>query len=176
MYWRAGEELNSAAAIDSLLHARGFAFSNLHQIIIGNSMSVAVKIANQGIDRHSKYLTISSHFNSCRFLTNDENGDALLRLTVNESLQAEFNRSILIPGFRPPDVRTRKYDAVTADGARPVILSYLCDLMSLINLDQSPPGFKGSPIVLCFDYQVEAQQQVIGGMTEVRAIEAKIPT
>jgi len=41
-------------------------------------------------------------------------------------------------------------------------------LLALLNTDPAPRGFAYSPILLCFDYQAEAMQSIVGPKIEVR--------
>ncbi|MBP0973931.1 MAG: hypothetical protein J5851_08505, partial [Oscillospiraceae bacterium] len=175
LYWRPATEHNLAAAIQSILIEKGFRCDTIRQIIIGSTLRVAETIAKQGMDRSSRYLTVSKYYDKCHFITNDSNGDALLRLIINPELATDFEKSIMIPAFLPPPYPTRSYDAVTPDGSRPVILNYQFELSSLILIDTTPDGFSQPPILLCLDYQVDIIQKIVGAMIEVRAIEKEMP-
>ena len=50
-----------------------------------------------------------------------------------------------------------------------MILGYQFDLLALLNIDATPHGFVYSPILLCFDYQVETVQAIVGPKIEVRS-------
>jgi hypothetical protein len=176
MYWRNPTELNTAASINALLEARGLPCDLMCQVIIGTNMRVAEKITRPGVNVRSKFITLDDEFNNCYFITNDEDGEALLRLITNRRLQESFIRSFMKDTYKPLDTVNRAVDAVTLDGQRPVIFSYECDLLRLASIDLVPIGFEETPIILCLDYQVDAIQNIVGGMVEVRAIQTPIPT
>ena len=47
MYWMKNSEENYAAAVKSLLLARGFGITSIHQIVIGSTMSVAQRLCQE---------------------------------------------------------------------------------------------------------------------------------
>lgn len=167
MYWQRFNEENTVAAIETLLLARGFNCTSFSQVIIATNSSVAVKIAKQRVNGQSRYFTVSSAYNSCFFVENNAYGDNLLSLIVNPKKQAMLNQRIL-EEYAEPTIKSRSYDAVTKDGLRPVVLAYPFDLLALLNTDPAPRGFAYSPILLCFDYQAEAMQSIVGPKIEVR--------
>jgi len=93
----------------------------------------------------------------------------LLSTTIDPDKRQIENKKALM-GFNPPAIATREYDAVTRDGLRPVILNYQCDLLALLNICYAPYGFSESPILLCYDYQVDTLQTIVGPLIEVRSI------
>ncbi len=78
MYWMKNSEENYAAAIKSLLLARGFHISLIHQVVIGSTMSVAQRLCHSAKAFGNKYFVVSTFFAQCLFLTNNHEGDALL--------------------------------------------------------------------------------------------------
>lgn len=176
MYWMNNEEHNTVASINSLLSARGFHTEITSQVIIGNNMRVAKRIARMGVDGQSRYFVITNEVNNCYFLTNDFNGDALLRIIIDPEASLAEDRRFLT-GYRLPAYENARYDAITPDGLRPVTLGYQCDLKDLINMDEAPPGFqKGqTPIVLCYDYQADVLQTIVKPSIEVLPITGGTP-
>jgi hypothetical protein len=175
MYWRAPTELNTFFSVQALLRSRGFECDIWSQVIIGSNMHVAEKIARRGVDVRGKYLSLDSQFNNSYYVTNDANGDALLRLITYGDLREQFNRNILSESYRMPDSVNRRFDALTSDGRRPVILCYQCDLLKLAAIRKHESGYDETPIILCMDYQVDAIQRIVGGRIEVQAIQTPIP-
>ena len=53
-----------------------------------------------------------------------------------------------------------------------LILHYQCDLLKLSDIRPIPEGFRGSPIMLCFDYQTQTVQGIVGPAIEVRPVES----
>ncbi len=174
IYWRRNEEENSVAMVEALLMARGFPCDNKRQVIIGNNMHVAQKIFKQGLNSQSRYLSVSDYFSHCHYLTNDKDGDELLRVMINEKLADEFESRVMIPAYREPDHQTRAYDAVTLDGRQAVILNYQFDLLALLRFNSVPEGFKENPIILCLDYQADTIQGMASVQVEVRAIPERL--
>ena len=169
MYWMRSTEENTIASIETMLNARGFHCESFSQVVIGSRMKVAEKIAHHRVNTQSRYFTVSDAYQNCFFIVNSVQGDELLATIVNPERRHEANRNALA-GYKPPSVLTRDYDAVTQDGQRPVILNYQCDLLALLNINQAPYGFTQSPILLCYDYQVDSVQTIVGPLIEVRAI------
>lgn len=169
MYWMKNEEENTVASIHSLLSARGFRTEITSQAVIGNNMRVAKRIARLGINKPSRYFVITDAFNNCYFLTNDINGDDLLRIIIDPAASFKEDRRFL-NGYRIPDYENATYDALTPDGLHPVMLGYQCDLFTLLNMDETPRGFNWSPIVLCYDYQADVLQSIVKPSIEVRPV------
>ena len=76
-----------------------------------------------------------------------------------------------LQGYGPAPKWTRYCDGLSVEDDRPVILGYHFDLLRLQDLDGSHAGFQESPIVLCFDYQREAIQSIVGALIEVRTFD-----
>ena len=168
MYWMQNNEENTVASIDTLLTTRGFECKTFSQVIIANNLSIAPKIAKYNINHRSRYFTVSDTYNNCFYVENSARGDFQLRAICDPQWQQAVNRFAL-SGFKEPPTPARTYDAVTPDGSRAVILGYQFDLLALLNIDATPHGFVYSPILLCFDYQVETVQAIVGPKIEVRS-------
>lgn len=173
MYWMKNSEENYAAAVKSLLLARGFGITSIHQIVIGSTMSVAQRLCHGAKPFGNKYFIVSTFFAQCLFLTNNKEGDTLLKLILHDELAMEINRAALSP-FHPPRIPTREYDAIETSLDRPVLLNYQCDLLMLSDIHPMPEGFRGSPIMLCFDYQTQVIQRIVGPAIEVRPLESRL--
>lgn len=162
-----------AAAVKSLLLARGFGITSIHQIVIGSTMSVAQRLCHGAKPFGNKYFVVSTFFAQCLFLTNNKEGDTLLKLILHDELAMEINHAALSP-FHPPRIPTREYDAIETSLDRPVLLNYQCDLLMLSDIHPMPEGFRGSPIMLCFDYQTQVIQRIVGPAIEVRPLESRL--
>jgi hypothetical protein len=168
MVWFPATEDNTAAVIETILHARGLNCEVRSQIIIGSNMSVAEKITHSNkTGRNDRYFSVSNAYNNCYFLTNNQEGDELLETILDQQKQQRLNTKTL-SHYRPPASNTRQYDAVTRDGTQPITLNYKCDLLTLLNFDYTPNGFSGCPIMLCLDYQQDVVQRILGPLAEVR--------
>ena len=44
----------------------------------------------------------------------------------------------------------------------------------LSDIHPMPEGFRGSPIMLCFDYQTQVIQRIVGPAIEVRPLESRL--
>lgn len=121
----------------------------------------------------NKYFVVSTFFAQCLFLTNNKEGDTLLKLILHDELAMEINHAALSP-FHPPRIPTREYDAIETSLDRPVLLNYQCDLLMLSDIHPMPEGFRGSPIMLCFDYQTQVIQRIVGPAIEVRPLESRL--
>ena len=171
MYWMKNSEENYAAAVKSLLLARGFGVTTIHQVVIGSTMSVAQRLCHSAKPFGNKYFVVSTFFAQCLFLTNNPDGDSLLKIILNPDMALELNQAILAP-YHPPRTPNREYDAIDVQHDKPVILNYQCDLLKLSDIRPIPEGFRGSPIMLCFDYQTQTVQGIVGPAIEVRPVES----
>lgn len=171
MYWMKNSEENYAAAVKSLLLARGFGVTTIHQVVIGSTMSVAQRLCHSAKPFGNKYFVVSTFFAQCLFLTNNPDGDSLMKIILNPDMALELNQAILAP-YHPPRTPNREYDAIDVQHDKPVILNYQCDLLKLSDIRPIPEGFRGSPIMLCFDYQTQTVQGIVGPAIEVRPVES----
>lgn len=161
MYWMKNSEENYAAAIKSLLIARGFGVTTIHQVVIGSTMSVAQRLCHSAKPFGNKYFVVSTFFAQCVFLTNNADGDNLLKIILHPDMALKINQAMPAP-YHPPRTPNREYDAIDVLLDRPVILNYQCDLLKLSDITPMPGGFRGSPIMLCFDYQAQTVQGIVG--------------
>lgn len=90
-------EENYAAAVKSLLLARGFGVTTIHQVVIGSTMSVAQRLCHSAKPFGNKYFVVSTFFARCLFLTNNPDGDSLLKIILNPDMALELNQAILAP-------------------------------------------------------------------------------
>lgn len=170
MYWARTQEENHVAGIQTLLTSRGFPEMTPSQVVIGTSMPVVKRIARSenGYQR-SHYFVVSGFFSKCFFLTNNAEGDRLLRLIIDPSLRLPFEKRLL-EGYCQPHHPTREYDAIEGATLRPVKLAYTCDLRRLTSNMLQPLDNPRKPILLCMDYQTQVLQELVGGDAEIRPI------
>ena len=107
MYWMKNSEENYAAAIESLLNARGFGVTTIHQVVIGSKMSVAQRLCHSAKPFGNRYFVVSTFFARCIFLTNNMDGDNLLRLILHPDVALKLNQTILSPYQRKCSIITR---------------------------------------------------------------------
>lgn len=169
MFWMRLSEENYAARTKTLLNRRSFSANYVSQIMIGSNMGVAAKLCRSPKTFGDRFFVVSRFYSGCHFITNNSEGDELLSMIIFPEQTAAFNRRVLAP-FQPPEYATREYDAVEVSSNRPVILNYTCDLCLLASANPKPKGLDGRPIMLCFDYQTQTVQDILGPSTEVRPI------
>ena len=169
MFWMRSTEENFAGTVQSLLNVRGFRIRVLRQVVLGDKMNLAAKLCRRSVYKGTKYFVLSNFFNNCYFVTNDREGERQFRSLWDVDTAQQYNQRALV-GCRPPDRMTREYDAIDVAEGRPVILNYMCDLLTLPGIDYAPVGFDDSPIIKCFDFQVPILQQLVGSLAEVRGI------
>lgn len=124
-------------------------------------MSVAQRLCHSAKPFGNKYFVVSTFFAQCVFLTNNADGDNLLKIILHPDMALKINQAMPAP-YHPPRTPNREYDAIDVLLDRPVILNYQCDLLKLSDITPMPGGFRGSPIMLCFDYQAQTVQGIVG--------------
>ena len=169
MYLRQNTEGSVKSSICTLLTARGFHYDTTSMVVIGHGFEAAKKIARQGINSSSKYLCVTTSFNNFYYVTDNMEGERVLKSIVDPVTRKATNDRIL-SGYRVPEQPTRSYDALTPDTAQPVVLSYQFDLLELLLLNTDPFGYPKEPVLLCYDYQANAIQSIVGPTVEVRII------
>ena len=80
-----------------------FGITSIHQIVIGSTMSVAQRLCHGAKPFGNKYFVVSTFFAQCLFLTNNKEGDTLLKLILHDELAMEINHAALSP-FHPPRI------------------------------------------------------------------------
>lgn len=175
MYWLKAVEDNSCGVIEVLLERLGLPCTVFSQVLIGTNMNVAVKIAKYSYGQkycQRRFFHVSDDYNNCYYILNNREGDMLLSLIIHPEQQAELNARVL-RNYTPSNA-ARGFDAVTKDGRHPIILSYPFDLQAIVNTENCIVGFREGTILLCFDYQQDALQAIVGPMVEVRSIPEEI--
>ena len=76
-------------------------------------------------------------FAQCVFLTNNADGDNLLKIILHPDMALKINQAMPAP-YHPPRTPNREYDAIDVLLDRPVILNYQCDLLKLSDITPMP--------------------------------------
>ena len=169
IYWMRPTEENYVGAIQSLLNVRGFSIRTVRQVVIGNRMTTAKKHYKRRNRRAKPYFVLSEFFNNCYFVTNNDEGDAQLRIMIHEDLMREASEKALA-GCRIPERKLRGYDAIEESSGRPVLLNFAFDMLPLETAYMAGEVLGKDPIVLCFDDQVEVMQSMVEPQVEIRGI------
>ena len=170
MYWMRNTEENYVAMILVLLAERQFQVNVVRQVVIGNSMRIALRVCKTpSKEKGSRYYVLSNFFNNCYFLPNSELGDRQLKIMLDDDTTKQVYEGFM-QECEQPEYSTKFYDAVCREDGRPAILNNDFDMLLIPGADTLGEDLGTTPVVFCFDHQVEIMQQLVGPQVEVRSL------
>lgn len=169
LFWMRPTEENFVGAVESLLNLRGFEVRVIRQVVIGNRITVAKKLYKRSEYRAKRYFVLSEFYNNCYFVTNSQEGDIQLRSIIHKDLAQEIAGKAL-SGCQIPARVMRGYDAIELSSGRPVLLNFMFDMLPLETAYMAGASMGKTPVILCFDHQVNVMQSLVEPQVEVRGI------
>ncbi len=139
---------------------------NIKGLILGDTMDLAYSILSSD---KKNYRIIDDNYENLFYVTNDRNGETILRLLCDEEKRKSVDE-LLKRSFYPanPD-SLYENDATTANG-HPVLIAYCCDLARIKRFASAIALRDSYGILLCFDFQAGALRHYCGDSVEFRTI------
>jgi hypothetical protein len=123
-------------------------------LVLGTDMEIAHKIMS-GNGRGRNYFILDGNYDSFFYLTNDRNGETLLKLLCDPDLAGKLDR-ILAENLYPRNPGlTVENDAVTEHG-EPVLFAYNFDMPRIVRFNNALRLQNKRGILICFDFQAAA--------------------
>ncbi len=172
MKWDYKSEMRTKAMMKSALSSERlshqYSVDSIHGLLLGNSMELAYEILSSRSG--SQYFILDQNYDHFYFLTNNHQGEQLLRLLCSIPLQERLEDILLGDMYEPDDDSTFENDAFDEDGS-PVLLGYFCDLPRIQRFNTALELQKHRGILFCFDFQKEAFSRYCCGQVIIRSID-----
>ena len=145
---------------------------NVRGMMLGNDMEQMYQLLTStgGVKRN--YFILDGNYDSFIYLTNDRNGETLLRLLCDTEKTTALNR-ILSENLhgRDPGLLIEN-DAIDENG-EPVIFAYNCDMPRITRFNSALNLHGKNGTVICFDYQADALRRFCCGNARFQTIDQK---
>lgn len=172
MKWNYKSEMRTKALMKSVLCRERllgqYTPDAVRGLILGGSMELAYDLlANSG---GKNYFVLDGSYESFYFLTNDRQGESLLRLLCDTEKDADL-RGILSSDLEPQRPGwTVENDGCDRNG-NPVLFAYACDLPRIMRFDTALRLQSKTGTLLCFDFQAEALRRYCGEQVQIQTID-----
>lgn len=153
--WYPRSETKLSVICNYLFSVKGeYPLNSINAIMIGKTMENALSLLESAGGYRRQFFMVDNIFEVFHFITNDINGQLILKLILNPKLNLELNH-ILFDDYLPinPDYNVVN-DAISDDGV-PVIQAYDFDLVKIKRFRQGLILKDMAGIIYCFDFQKE---------------------
>lgn len=169
--WLYRSEMRNKALMQNVLCLERFpeqySSDNICGLLFANSIDIAVEILS---NEREQYILLDDNFNNFYFVTNDKQGELLLKFLCNPDICDELDEILtqdLYPAYHGALVEN---DAMTEDD-EPVLLAYKCDLKRIKKFYTGLKLHDKRGIIYCFDYQAEALRRYCGDRVEFKTLD-----
>ncbi len=156
MKWDYKSEMRTKAMMKSILSterlSHQYSVDSIHGLLMGNRMELAYEILTSRSG--SQYFVLDKNYDHFYFLTNNHQGQQLLRLLCDSELQAQLEDMLLEDFYEQDEGSTFENDAFDEEG-NPVLLGYFCDLPRIQRFNTALELQKHHGVLFCFDFQKE---------------------
>ena len=149
--------------------ASQYQMEDVNSILFGDGMALAYEILTSNDRGKRNYFVLDSNFDHFYFLTNDHQGEVLLKLICNPDKAVALNE-ILLQGLNEKEPGWPiENDAIDVNG-NPVLLAYLFDMPRIVRFCSalSLQGRRG--ILICFEFQSDSLRRYCGDLAEIQTI------
>jgi hypothetical protein len=145
---------------------------NLRAMMLGNEMEQAYQILTSTGGQKRSYFILDNNYESFVYLTNDHNGEVLLKLLCDREKVNELN-SILSLNLQDRDPGSIIENDAMDENGEPVMFAYDCDLSRVIRFNQalSVKNIKGT--MICFDFQKDVLRRYCSDKVRFQTIDIK---
>lgn len=170
MKWDSNSEIRLKAEISHQMLS--FSYTGVKQadaMMFAADMS-QLEVLMQGGRRKRRNQTVLDEFEHFHYLTNDYQGETVLRLLCDPELKAALD-NILLEDLIPVAKDYFRYDcdALDEDGT-PVLLGYTCDMPRIGRFDAALSIWETAGVLYCFDFQADALHRICGPQVQIESI------
>lgn len=174
MKWRYKSELRMKTLMWTVLCqqrlASQFCPDDVSGLVLGDGMEPAYQMLTSNGGRKHDCFMLDGCYDHFFYVTNDRQGEALLRLLCDAGQKAELNR-ILSLGMAGQRVNWRiENDAIDQNGD-PVLFAYSCDMPRIARFNTALELQGKSGTLICFDYQRGVLERYCGARVRFQTID-----
>jgi len=164
--WESMSEFRAAETVGHLLK------SEIHQLIIGDTIDTAWDLLTSEGGRQHKYFRLDDMIPSILFVPNDVNGDFLVRMNLLSDSMNRLKHSVLQKMNLHPCPNSLDCDGYT-DANTAVLFACDMDLKRIhtLKFGLEARGLKST--IICFDFQAELLNRYFGDLATIRTIDAQ---
>lgn len=164
--WEAMSEFRAAEMVGHLLG------SEIRQLIVGDAMETAWDLLISDGGKEHQYFRLDDTIPSIQFVTNDTEGDFLLRMNCLTDSMQRLKYSVLQKMNLRPCPNSLDCDGY-ADDKTAVLFACDMDLKRIRNLKIGAEANFLKLVIICFDFQAELLSRYFGELASIRTIDAR---
>lgn len=158
MKWAYKSEARTKALIETVLCRERFPYQyrpeHIKGMMLGDDMDQLYQLLTSTGGVKRQYFRIDNNYDNFIYLTNDHNGELLLKLLCDKNKTDHLNH-ILTENLSECDSgMLMENDAVDENG-EPVLFVYDCDMPRIIRFNSALNTYGRNGIMICFDFQSE---------------------
>lgn len=174
MKWEYKSEMRTKALMKHVLCRQRmpnqYRAENIKGLILGSNMETAYQLLTStgGINR--SYFVLDGNYDSFLYLTNNHEGEVLLKLLCNPTKTEELNQLLMGDLYPANPAMVFENDAVDEHG-NPVLFAYFCDLPRLARFSAALSLRDMTGTILCFDFQKDVLLKFFGKRANIQSID-----
>ena len=138
-------------------------------LLFGDSLELFCRILMDADGRSRCFFLLDRNYEHFYYLTNDHQGDVLLRLLCDTGRKAELDR-ILMQGLHEKDEGFVVENDAMDENGNPVLFGYFLDIPRINRFCTALQIQDRQGTIICFDFQKEALAGLCGRQVELSAI------
>jgi len=172
--WEYKSEMRTKALMKTILCrgrlSRQYRPESVRALMLGKDMEQAYQLLTSTGGVKRSYFMLDGSYDSFIYLTNDHNGEVILKLLCDSEKTSELVRILSENLYERDPGLFVENDAIDENG-EPVIFAYDCDMprITRFNSALNLHGRKGT--LICADFQAEALRRFCGGNVRIQTID-----
>lgn len=172
MKWNYKSEMRTKALMKTVLcrerMPHQYSPDSINGIIFANSMQLSYELLSNKDGK--QYFISDGNYDNFYFLTNDEKGEAVLKLICYPELLSQLNCILKYDLEEPQQGLTIENDAIDENG-NPVLFCYTFNLPKIIRFNSALQLYGKKGILICFDYQADILKSYCCDLIEFQTID-----
>ena len=143
---------------------------DVQALMLGDSMERMYQILTSTGGPKRNYFILDGNYERFLFLTNDHNGEFLLKLLCDKEKTDELNSLLSVNLHSQDPSLLVENDAVDENGG-PVLFAYDCDMPRITRFNAMLRLHGKDGTIICFDFQTDALRRYCGANVRIQAID-----
>ncbi|MDR1693021.1 MAG: hypothetical protein LBR72_06640 [Oscillospiraceae bacterium] len=172
--WEYKSEMRTKALMKAVLCRERLRYrpENIRAMMLGGSMEQAYQLLTSTGGGKRNYFVLDGNYDSFVYLTNDRNGEILLRLLCDKEKTMALNRILSENLYARDGGLLVENDAVDENG-EPVLFAHDCDMPRITRFDAALRRYGKSGTVICCDFQADALRRFCGENVRFQTIDMR---